>query len=261
MRGLRQLTAMVGGLAMVRGLLTAVALVLLGAPPSAAGGPTSVLLVSPTSQRTASLYGTQEEYGDLEKLLAPAGSALDRSREKAPEWGREEIWGERISDMVSVTWMIHDVTPWRLDRVYTAAPDTKDIWIHTTLGTGEEVLGAPGAGVWHRAKQPDQLRKLLTGLGILGASPGDPASDALARDEPSSSDTAGGTAAGTAGAAVDAGAAADVPGLTDHAHWAIPALALGLLAGSGGAMLLLRRAAARNGSGPPREPRQELLDA
>ena len=36
MRGLRQLTAAVGA------LLTALALVLLGAPPSAAGGPTSV---------------------------------------------------------------------------------------------------------------------------------------------------------------------------------------------------------------------------
>lgn len=255
MRGLRQLAAAVGA------LLTAWVLVLLGAPPSAAGGPTSVLLVSPTSQRTASLYGTREEYGDLESFLAPAGGELDRSREEAPEWGREEIGGERIGDMVSVTWMLHDVTPWRLDRVYTAAPDTKDIWIHTTLITGEEVLGAPGAGVWHRAKQPDQLRRLLTGLEILGATPGDPGPGALVRDEPSAGHATGGTAAGSAGTAADVRAATDAPGAADRAHWAIPALALGLLLGSGGATLLLRRAAGRNGSGPPREPRQELLDA
>lgn len=76
--------------------MTAFALLLLGAGPSAAGGPTSVLLASPTSQRTASLYGTHEEYGRLGKLLAPAGSELDRSREEAPEWGEEGIWGEQI---------------------------------------------------------------------------------------------------------------------------------------------------------------------
>lgn len=255
MRGLRQLTAAVGA------LLGAFALVLLGSPPSVAGGPTSVLLVSPTSQRTASLYGTQREYGDLERLLAPAGSELDRSREEAPKWGREEIWGEQISDMVSVTWMVHDVTPWRLDRVYTAAPDTKDIWIHTTLITGEETSGAPGDGVWHRAKQPDQLGKLLTGLEILGAAPGDPDSGALVRDEPPSSDATGGPAAGAAGTSAEVRAATGTPGLADRAHWAIPALAVGLLLGSGGATLLLRRAAARNGSGPPQGPRQELLDA
>ncbi|WP_215448636.1 hypothetical protein [Streptomyces sp. ATCC 21386] len=255
MRGPRQLTATVGG------LLTAFALVLLEAQPSAAGGPTSVLLVSPTSQRTASLYGTQEEYGDLEKLLARAGGELDQGREEAPRWGREDIWGERISDMVSVTWMIHDVTPWRLDRVYTAAPDTKDIWIHTTLVAGEEDPGAEGVGVWHRAKQPDQLRKLLNGLGVRGAAPGAPALGNPVRDEPLSGEAAGGTAPDSAGTAADARAAATAPDLADHAHWAIPALALGLLAGSGGATLLLRRAAARNGSGPPREPRQELLDA
>ncbi|MCC9709235.1 hypothetical protein E4N62_30685 [Streptomyces sp. MNU76] len=254
MRGLRQLTATVGG------VLTAFALVLLGAQPSVAGGPTSVLLVSPTSQRTASLYGTQDEYGDLEKLLARAGGELDRGREEARGGGGGHR-GERIGDMVSVTWMIHDVTPWRLDRVYTAAPDTKDIWIHTTLVVGEEDPGAAGAGVWHRAKQPDQLRKLLNGLGILGAAQGDPAPGDPVRDEPRSGEAAGGTAADAAGTTADTRAAATAPGLAGHAHWAIPALALGLLVGSGGATLLLRRAAARNGSGPPREPRQELLDA
>ncbi|MBD9723062.1 hypothetical protein [Streptomyces caniscabiei] len=256
MRGPRQLTAAMGA------LLTALALVLLGAPPSAAGGPTSVLLVSPTSQRTASLYGTHEEYDDLERLLARAGGELDRSREKAPEWGREEIWGERIGGIVSVTWMLHDVTPWRLDRVYTAAPDTKGIWIHTTLLTGEEPSGSPGAGVWHRAKQPDQLRRLLSGLEIVGPTRSDPAPGAPEQDEPPAGDATAGTAgaSGTAGAAAEVRSAAGPPGPADGAHWAIPALALGLLLGAGGATALLRRAAARNGSGPPREPRQELLD-
>lgn len=68
--------------------MTALALLLLGAPPSAAGGPTSVLLVSPTSQRTASLYGTEKQYEFLGRLLAPEDSAFDGNREEAPEWAR-----------------------------------------------------------------------------------------------------------------------------------------------------------------------------
>ncbi|MER6154998.1 hypothetical protein ABT147_05560 [Streptomyces sp. NPDC001868] len=241
---------------MVGALLTAFALLLLTAPPSAAGGPTSVLLVTPTIQRTASLYGTQEDYGRLEKLLAPAGSELDRSAEKAPEWGREDIWGERLSDMISVTWMIHDVTPWRLDRVYPAAPDTRDVWIHTTLTTDEETVDTPDGGVWHRAKQPEQLRKLLNGLGVLGTAPDDPAlgeqppADSLTEARSETDETAAASRATTR-----------TPGLSDRARWAIPALALGLLLGAGGATLLQRRVAARHESGPPREPRQELLDA
>ncbi|MGW0840357.1 hypothetical protein ACWD26_09355 [Streptomyces sp. NPDC002787] len=248
MRGPRHMAALMGA------LLTAFALLLLGAPPSAAGGPTSVLLASPTAQRTASLYGTQEEYGRLEKLLAPAGSELDRSREETPEWGMEDIWGEGIGDMVSVTWMMHDVSPWRLDRVYTAVPDTRDVWVHTTLTTGEEAMGAPGSGVWHRAKQPEQLRKLLSGLGVLGTSSGDPA-----RGELPSAGSSAEAPAGTDGTPADVGAVTSTPDLTDRARWAIPALVLGVLLGSG-AMLLLRRVAARRESGPPREPRRQLID-
>jgi len=42
--------------------------------------------------------------------------------------------------------------------------------------------------------------------------------------------------------------------------WALPGLAVGLVAGAGGTFLI-RRAAARQGAGPPREePRQELID-
>ncbi|MFF6782062.1 hypothetical protein [Streptomyces sp. NPDC012510] len=249
MRGLRQLTAMAGV------LLTAFALLLLGAPPSAAGGPTSVLLASPTAQRTASLYGTQEDYGRLEKLLVPAGGELDGSREKTPEWGQEDIWGERIVDMVSVTWMIHDVTPWRLDRVYTAPPDTRDIWIHTMVSTGEEPLGTAGAGVWHKAKQPERLRELLSDLNVLGTAPRD-----LKGSAPLSGDSPAEVRAGTDGTTADARATASTPGLAGRAQWAISALALGLLLGSGGAVLLLRRAAARRESGPPRGPRQQVID-
>ncbi|WP_319055642.1 hypothetical protein [Streptomyces europaeiscabiei] len=249
MRGLRQLAAAVGT------LTTALALLLLGAPPSAAGGPTSVLLVSPTSQRTASLYGTEKQYDLLVRLLAPTGSALDANGEEAPEWARGDTAGEQISEMVTVTWMIHDVTPWRVDQLYTASPDTKDVWIHTDLDIAKDT-GASDDGVWNKAKQSEELRALLQGLGVLGEASGSPE-----QGEASSPDALSGARVDAVETAVDAPAGADAPDLTDRARWAIPALALGLLLGSGGAMLLLRRAAARHESGPPREPRQELLDA
>ncbi|MEH0635917.1 hypothetical protein QBA35_21740 [Streptomyces bottropensis] len=248
MRGKRQLAAALGA------LLTALALLLLGAPPSAAGGPTSVLLVSPTSHRTASLYGTTKQYDLLARLLVPAGSALDESREKAPDWGPEGTWGGQVGDMVTVTWMSHDVTAWRVDRLYMSAPDTKDVWIYTGLQTAEDTA-ASGEGVWHKAKQSEELRELLRGLGVLGE-PSDGAVQGTSSDDAltGSGTEPGGTVTGTR-------AASDASGPADRARWAIPALALGLLLGSGGATLVLRRAAARHESGPPREPRQELLDA
>ncbi|MDX2553887.1 hypothetical protein [Streptomyces stelliscabiei] len=234
--------------------LAALALLLLGAPPSAAGGPTSVLLVSPTSHRTASLYGSGKQYDLLVRLLVPAGSALDGSREKAPDWGPEGTWGGQVGDMVTVTWMSHEVTAWRVDRLYMSAPDTKDVWIYTGLETAEDAATA-GEGVWHKAKQSEELRALLRGLGVLG----EPSDGAV--QGTSSDDALTGSGTETGGTVTGTRAAADASGPAGHARWAIPALALGLLLGSGGATLLLRRAAARHESGPPREPRQELLDA
>lgn len=224
--------------------MTALALLLLGAPPSAAGGPTSVLLVSPTSQRTASLYGTEKQYEFLGRLLAPEDSAFDGNREEAPEWARGDTFGERISDMVTVTWMFPGGRPWRVDELYTASPDTKDVWIHTDLDVAKGT-GASGEGIWHKAKQSEELRTLLQGLGVLGEASGSPEPG-----EPSSADALSGARADAVETAADARAGADAPDPTDLARWAIPALALGLLLGSGGATLLLRRAAA--GTSPDR---------
>ncbi|WEH15723.1 hypothetical protein [Streptomyces sp. VNUA24] len=250
MHGLRRLTAVTGA------LLLAVALLVLGAPPSVAGGPTSVLLVSPTGQRTASLYGTEKRYDLLERLLAPAGSALEGSREEAPDWGPEDTWGEKVGDMVTVTWMIHDVTPWRVDRLFLSAPDTKDVWIRTDLQTAQDTA-ASGDGVWHKAKESEELRALLRGLGVLGET-SDAGQDTASAEALTDPGAGSGSGSGSGGTVTGTRDAADAPTAADRAHWAIPALALGLVLGSGGATLLLRRAAARNGSGPPR--RQELLD-
>ncbi|SPF02359.1 hypothetical protein [Streptomyces sp. MA5143a] len=251
MRGSRRLVATVG--ALLTALLTALALVLLGAPPSAAGGPTSVLLASPTSRRTASLYSTDKAYIRLQELMGPAAFGLDGGRGKPPM--PEEELAEASDDMINVTWMIHDVSPWRMDRVYPSLPSTKDVWIHTTTSAGDPGTDAAAEshGVWHKAKDSEELRQVLTWLGVLGEE-----SAGTARGELPSP-----PAPGTAGAGSDAtnegdAGSASEAGLADQARWAIPALALGAALGST-VTVLLHRAAARRATGP-RGPRQELLD-
>lgn len=242
MRWLRELIALLGALAV------GLAGVVLGATPAAAGGPTSVLLASPTSQETASLYGTEKDYDRLERLLHDSGGV--------PEGGAAPPkLDEMTGHMINVTWLAHDVHPWRVDRVYRLAPADRGIWIHTSLD-------ASSVGAWHRAKDPRQLRALLTELGVMG----EPASGELGGlpDEGAQEPAAGaadGSEAPGAGAdePVTRSAATADPALVANWWWAIPGLALGLALGFGSA-LLTRRTAAPEGSGPPHEPRQELID-
>ncbi|MFC9113200.1 MULTISPECIES: hypothetical protein [Streptomyces] len=234
---LRQLTAAAAA------ALTAPALLLCAATPAAAGGPTSVLVVSPTSGETASLYHSDREYTQLERLLAPADTGTRaRPPEAALASGRQ----------VNVTWMVHDVTPWRVHQIH--LPDgARNVWVHTSthVTDGDD-------GVWHGVKDPYDLRKFLYGLGVTGPATGHrtPAVDPVPPDDGQAApDGAGGTAPVVSAARQTAG---DGTGW----WWAIPGLAAGAVL----ALLLrphaLRGAAAvrgrRDGDGPG--PRQQLLD-
>jgi hypothetical protein len=241
MRRLRELIAWVGV------LTAAVAGVVLGATPAVAGGPTSVLLASPTSQETASLYGTEKDYVRLERLLHESGGG--RGGRMPPKLD------ETAGHMINVTWLAHDVDPWRVDQVYPLEPESRGIWIHTAMG-------GSSAGDWHRAKDPGKLRALLTGLGVMGErGTGELAGwPDTATAEPGAG-AADGSGAGTATGdePVTRTAAATDPALGTNWWWAIPGLALGLALGFG-PTLLKRRTAAPEGSGPPHGPRQELID-
>ncbi|MDT7840766.1 hypothetical protein [Streptomyces justiciae] len=218
----------------------ALGLTLGSAGSAAAGGPTSVLIVSPESAETASLYYSDREYGTLERLLGEPGAG---SAGKPPE--ADLIAGPQIN----VTWMVHDVSPWRVDRVYPAT-DSEAVWIHTAAN-----LDASTNGTWHRAQQPKVLRDLLKDLGVMGkASDGD-----SAVEYPPPWDTYGTDAEATQSPEPSLAAASARPsGPADPTDWwwALPGVAAGV-----GGTLLIRRAAARQKAGPPREePRQELID-
>ncbi|MFD7403994.1 hypothetical protein ACFV7R_15240 [Streptomyces sp. NPDC059866] len=55
--------------ALTAALAVALTLLLWGAPAASAGGPTSVLVVSPESTEAAAQYSTEKEHGELQRLL------------------------------------------------------------------------------------------------------------------------------------------------------------------------------------------------
>jgi hypothetical protein len=114
--------------------------------PASAGGPTSVLVTVPGEGRSTALYYTNTAYDQLWEALGvgdevrPARDVPDDVRDGSP---------------VVLTWLIHDVTVWRVDQVY-VHDDT------TYVLTQENVGGGPlaeGASVLHEAG-PELLRIL-----------------------------------------------------------------------------------------------------
>ncbi len=213
---------------------------LLVAPSAVAGGPTSVLLAQPESTETAALYGTDKEYGQLSRLLGPAKG----EPEKPP--GVDMATGG--SRQINVTWLLHDVTPWRVDRVHAATEKGEPLWIHTStrLTAGRLDLSR---GVWHRAERPDELRALLTRLGVMGKSSAD-RGDAV----PWPAESHGGEEE-TAAVPVSSPASTASPASDASTGWwwALP----GMIAGATLALLLRGR---RIGDDPEPGPRQELVD-
>lgn len=151
----------------------------LAASPAAAGGPTSVLLADPGSGRTAALYYSDTKYGELQQLVGRAPSTGATEGAEAHAVGRS----------ISLTWLIHDVSVWRVDRIYPDAPGGP--WIAT-----QELLGE-STNIWDtpvRWRQPRESKALFALLDRIGVGTG------------SGVDTGIGTAAGS-----EPDAAADAP--------------------------------------------------
>ncbi|MGW4019827.1 hypothetical protein [Streptomyces sp. NPDC005009] len=220
------------------------ALVLWGASPASAGGPTSVLVVSPESEETASLYYSDAEYGELERLLGPSDKG---TRDKPPEADLASV------RLVNVSWMLHDVTPWRVDRVFLGSIE-EDVWIHTAAKLPE----TPN-GVWHRAEYPSDLHKLLYGLDVMGHTTGTNPAPGI-YPAPWETEAAGsGTDEDVAATTSETRTAPPEGDGTDW-WWAIP----GVVAGAALALVLrpyvTRWPPVRRRKEDP-GPRQELLDA
>ncbi|MFD5080859.1 hypothetical protein [Streptomyces sp. NPDC058371] len=247
MRGVRGLIAVLGALAVT------LAVLLLGAPAALAGGPTSVLLVSPESAESAALYYADEEYTELTRLLGEPDSG---TREQPP--GLDLMSG---GPQLNVTWLLHDVSPWRLDRVFPDTPHSKEVWIHTATHVPDSLNG-----YWHRAQHPAQLRALLKKLGVMGKPSPKGAGAMFPAPWDSGSPEAAAPPADTAAAQQSRAANAGTADEGTDWWWAIPGLAAGavlalvlrpFVAGIPGARRPLERWRQRGGQ---EEPRQELRD-
>ena len=106
-----------------------IAVTLIGAGPAAAGGPTSALLAVPGEGATASLYYTDPEYDALARLVGAMDSGGVGDPGTVDDSGRSHENGPGVT----VTWLVHDVTPWRVDRIYVGGDGAP--WIATQVGT------------------------------------------------------------------------------------------------------------------------------
>jgi hypothetical protein len=133
----------------------AAALLVAVAPPASAGGPTSVLAVNYSGSRAAASLTGSTAYANLEKALdaynTPTGDAMPAA--------------SFMDSQVRLTWLVHDVTPWRVDAVIV---DGDDVWVETSmsLADGKDLFQAPA--VLHRPKDAALLLATLTSLGVYG---------------------------------------------------------------------------------------------
>jgi hypothetical protein len=104
---------------------------------ASAGGPTSVVITVPGEGRSAGLYYTDPAYDRLAEAVG-IGRQVD---------GGVDPGGFGTQTPVTLTWLIHDVTPWRVDRVFTR---DGTVWVMTQEDFGGGALGDV-APVWHRA--------------------------------------------------------------------------------------------------------------
>ena len=203
-------------LAVLIGLLAAVSW-FAAAQSASAGGPTSVLLANPQTGRVAALYHTDTAYDRLAGAVG-AFAAVTGSTTK-PGAVTDDFTGE-----LRLTWLIHDMSIWRIDRVHATTED--GMWVQTVVRTdGGDMFDQPGT--WHRPADPKALTAALQDAGLL--TPGVDGSSSIASRAES------GHAAG-----IDA----PVPTAASPNGGLITAVAVvGLLVGAAGATLLRRSAA------------------
>lgn len=214
-------------------LAAAVALVLCGPAQSGVAAqdadrdlPDMALVVAGDSGRTVALRSGQRDFARLWQLLGPTRTGT----EQVPE-----AWAEGHYPKVQATviWGLTGIGGWPFTKRAPGgdvAIERQDQIFLAEDGTAW-VRTDPAPDVadddirWHRAQRAVYDEVVRSGL----FEPAEPAK-----------------------ASADEGAAA-------AARWAIPGLGAGLALGAGGSFLM-RRAAARREPGPPREPRQELID-
>lgn len=206
------------------------------APVRVRNVPDVAVVVAGTGGRTTALHSGDRDFARLWQLFQPAYTGTERVPEAWVEgrhppvrltvlWGLTGVGGWPQTDRAPGG----DVALRRQDQLFVAGDGTP--WVRSDLAPDVEDDDIR----WHRAPR-SVLQRLERGR-LLGGAEGGP------------SETG----------AVAGGGESSGPGAGDLG-WAAAGLAVGVAAGAIGTGLI-RRAAARQGAGPPwEEPRQELID-
>jgi hypothetical protein len=109
----------------------------------------------PGSGQTSSLYYSDPEYDELSRLVGA-------SEPSGTFGGTQSDDGHASGAGVTITWLIHDVEPWRVDRVYPGR--NGEVWISTQVNLGGSIWEAPV--VWHQPENGARLAALLDELGL-----------------------------------------------------------------------------------------------
>ena len=114
-----------------------------------------MLAVDYDGSRAAGALTGSPAYANLEKALDAYNTPTGDARPAA----------SFMDSQVRLTWLIHDVTPWRVDAVII---DGDDVWVETSmnLADGKDLFQAPA--VLHRPKDTALLLATLTSLGVYG---------------------------------------------------------------------------------------------
>jgi hypothetical protein len=112
------------------------------ASPTVAGGPTSVLITDPSTGQATALYYSDARYQELDGLLSD-GATLD---------GEPPGLGGRA---LNLTWMIHDIQPWRTQQLYLDAEGGPVV-----ASYGSELAGDAGETTWTRPAEGKALLQL-----------------------------------------------------------------------------------------------------
>ena len=125
--------------------LTLVAgLFVLAAPAAVAGGPTSVLLANYETGRSAAALNGSAAYTELQSILGGESSPPEQHPPAAIK---------ESDPQVRLVWLIHDVSPWRIDNVHVVGAD---VWVESWFNTAgtDPYAGSP---TWHRPARGDDL--------------------------------------------------------------------------------------------------------
>ncbi len=228
---------------------TVLAVVLLGAGPARAGGPTSVLVVNYDGARAAAALTGSTTYDALARALDVAPGEQPPGDPSAP--------AEFMGTELRLVWLIHDVTPWRVDALRF---DHGTIWVNTVVSWDGDLMGR--SGTWHRPHDEALLRSTLASLGVLPS--GKPGATAPVPDE-----VAQAANAPQGGAAPAASRPPTTPSTGGLPPWVLGPLALTMLGVGLAAGRFMRRpssapsigatGAQRESAGPP-EPDDPATD-